>query len=766
VSGGGEVAVLGDIVRTFRRRQGLSQEELAESAGLSIGAIRKIENGHTATPRPVTARLLADALKLVGAERDRLLNAAAGEASNGQEAVPRQLISDVYGFTGRLTQLEELDALLRNSRGHPSAVVITAIGGTAGIGKTALAVHWAHRVADRFPDGQLYVNLRGFDPTDSPVEPAAAVRGLLDALGVRPERVPAGTEAQYALYRSMLAGRRMLILLDNARDAEQVRPLLPGTAGTLALITSRDRLTPLVATEGARPFDLDTLSTVEARELLAGRLGAARVAAEPEAVDAIIEGCARLPLALAIAAARAVQSRLPLAALAADLHDTRRRLDTLDGGDPGSRVRAVLSWSYTTLSPPAARLFRLLGMHLGPDISAAAAASLAGSPPAEVRPLLAELTRASLISEPTPGRYTWHDLLRAYASELAGADPEPERRAAQTRLLDHYTHTAHAADKHLDPARDPLPLAPAQPGATPEEPADQKQALAWFSAEHAALLAAVELAATAGFDTHTWQLAWSLASFFTRRGHWHDLIATQHAAVDAARSADPITQARTHRHLAFAYSRLRRFEDAQTQLRHALDLSTQAGDLVGSATAHRHLTVIYERQARHSEALDHARQALDLSRAAGHRHGQAHGLNSVGYNYARLGDYRQALTHCQQALTLFQELDNRVGQAATWDSLGYVHRGLGHHALSIVCHQHALDLYRDLGDRYYEAATLTRLGDTHHAAGDPGSAETAWKQALAILDELDHPDADQLRTQLATPQPPEGGPVARAGEDR
>ena len=306
-----------------------------------------------------------------------------------------------------------------------AAVVIVAIDGMAGVGKTALAVHWAHRVAALFPGGQLYVNLRGFDPNRSPVTPDEAVRGFLDALDVPPERVPATLEAQVGLYRSLLAGRRVLVLLDNASDAGQVRPLLPGAPGCVAVVTSRDQLAGLVTTAGAHPMTLDLPSADEARELLERRLGAARVAAESAAADEIIALCARLPLALAIVATRAAtQPGLPLATLAAELRAAAGGLAEFTDPDLASDVRAVFSWSYRQLSPAAARLFRLLGMHPGPDIGLPAAASLAGQPAAEVRPLLTELARAHLI-ERAAGRYAFHDLLRAYAAELALAlDPD------------------------------------------------------------------------------------------------------------------------------------------------------------------------------------------------------------------------------------------------------------------------------------------------------------------------------------------------------
>jgi tetratricopeptide (TPR) repeat protein/transcriptional regulator with XRE-family HTH domain len=751
----GVIRVFGDIVRGHRQRLGLSQEEVAEKSGVSVRGLRKIESGQIATPRPVTVRLLADVFGLTGADRDQFCTAAHSpqiDPPRHTSTPPAQLPAAVTGFVGRADPLHRLDALLDGAAERATAVVITAIAGTAGVGKTALAVFWAHRVAERFGDGQLYVNLRGFDPGGQVMDPAEAVRRFLDALGVPAERIPADLDAQAALYRSEVAGRRMLIVLDNARDTAQVRPLLPGAPTCLVLVTSRNQLSGLVAASGAYPITLDLLTPAEARELLARRLGPDRTAAEPDAAAEIIMACARLPLALAIVAARAAtHPHLSLHTLAGELRNSRARLDTLTTDDPATNVRVVFSWSYQALTPDAARLFRLLGLHPGPDISAPAAASLAALPVPRVRLLLAELTRAHLLVEPTPGRYTFHDLLRAYATEQAHTtDTDHERRAATGRILDHFLHTAHTAARLLDPTREPTTLTPPQPGATPEHPADHQQALEWFTAEHPVLLAAVDHAAATGFDTHTWQLAWTLADFLNRQGHWHDWAATQHAAVAAAgRLADPTARACAHRYLALAYTRLGRVDDAHTQLRHALDLYGQACDLVGQAHTHLSLGMVWERQGRHSEALDHDRQALDLYRAAGHRHGQARALNAVGWDHSQLGDHRRALTACQQALTLHQELDDRSGQAATWDSLGYAHHHLDHHPQAITCYQHALDLVRGLGDRYGEADVLTRLGDTHHATGNPHAARDAWQQALTILDQLDHPGTEQVRTKLA-----------------
>jgi DNA-binding SARP family transcriptional activator/tetratricopeptide (TPR) repeat protein len=682
--------------------------------------------------------------------------------------VPAQLPPGLHAFTGRTEELARLDELLDRSATSPSdhaiparaipahdptrpvALVITAVSGTAGVGKTTLAVHWAHRVADRFPDGQLYVNLRGFDPGGTVVDPATAVRGFLDALEVRPERIPADPAAQAALYRSLTAGKRMLVVLDNARDEEQVRPLLPGSSSCLVVVTSRNQLTGLVASEAAHQLTLDVLSTVESRRLLAGRLGAGTVAAQPFAVDRIIAACARLPLALAVAAARAKVTGFPLATLAAQLDDAGGRLDVLDAGDTMTRVRAVFSWSYAALTPDAARLFRLLGLSAGPDISVPAAASLAGQAPREVRSLLAELVRANLLTDHGPGRYSFHDLLRGYATELAHLEPPDVVRAARLRVFDHYVHTAVAADRMVDPARDPMPvpLGRASRGTRAESPADQPAAMRWLSTERHVLLATLRQAGDTGFDTHAWQLAWGLDRLLDRRGHWLDLISAWRGALGAARRlGDVDAQAVAHRLLGSANIRLGLYDDAHHHLGHALDLFARAANQTGLVYAYRDRAILWERQGRPDRALDDAEQALLLSEAATHR-AQAYALNAVGWCRAQLGDHARAVGYCQRALALHQQLGDLAGQAATWDSLGYAHDHLGHHAVAIDCYEQALAIYRQLSYNYYQATTLLRLGDTHHAAGSTTAARGAWEAALDILTELHHPDADAVRAKL------------------
>jgi tetratricopeptide (TPR) repeat protein len=384
------------------------------------------------------------------------------------------------------------------------------------------------------------------------------------------------------------------------------------------------------------------------------------------------------------------------------------------------------------------------------DITAPAAISLAGLPARRVGPALAELAHAHLLTEHALGRYTFHDLLRAYAAELAQAvEPDTDRNAATRRVLDHYLHTAHAADRLLRPDREPIDIDPPEPGVTPEALDNHGNALAWFTTEHPALLAAIHYAARTGFDAHAWRLAWTLENFFDWRGHWHELAATQRTALAAAqRLADPAGQAHTHRGLARAHTRRGRYDDALAHLELALNLFHELGDRAGQAATHRSLGVVLARQGRHEEGLGHDQQALDLHRATGDLAGQALTLNNIGFHHGQQGDYDQALTYCQQALTLSQQIGDRDAEARTWGSLGHAHSYLGHHADAIACQRRAIGLFRDLGDRTSEAETLTNLGDAHHAAGEAVKARAIWQEALEILGELDHPDAAQVRARL------------------
>ncbi len=726
----------------------MSQDELAERSGLSVRAIRNLERGRTDRPYSHTMRVLMDALRMPD------LDAVQPPAWDADKpGVPRQLPAGIRHFVGREREQRMLSELLDEAAAGTGPVV-SALDGMAGVGKTALAVHWARRVADRFPDGQLYVNLRGFDPTGATLTSGRAIRQFLTALDVPGPRIPADLDAQAALYRTLLADRRMVLLLDNASDADQVRPLLPGASGCMVVVTSRTQLTPLIATEDAQPITLDLLTPDEAWELLAHRLGVARVVPEPEAVAVVIDSCARLPLALTVVAARAaIRPDRPLAALAEEINGTGTSLDALSAGDSTTDVRTVFSWSYHALSPAAARLFRLLGLHPGPDTSAPAAASLAGLVHDQVGPLLAELVRANLVIEHRPGRYTLHDLLRAYAMGLAAScDTDAERLAAGRRVLDHYLHAARTADRLLYPAREPLTLAPPRPGVTPDCPADRESALAWFTAEHAVLMAAVaadQAVVEFSLDRQICQLNHMMRTFLYRQGHWHDWADAGHAALAAARRLrDRSEEGHAHRGLAQAYTWLRRFDDAQAHSRQALDLFGQAGDQAGQAHTHYTLAYLWEQRENHNEALAHACQAIDLYQAAGHQFGRANAFNAIGWIHTQLGDHRQAIASCQQALALLRDLDDVVGQAQTLDSLGFAYHRLGDHAEAIACFRRALTMFQELDDHYNEANTLVHLGDTHDAAGDTDAARAFWQEALTIFSHLDHADAHKVRGRL------------------
>jgi DNA-binding SARP family transcriptional activator len=676
--------------------------------------------------------------------------------ASAQTAVPRELPARVRHFTGRGGELAALTRTLdRSGAQGAEAIVISALGGTAGVGKTALAVHWAHQVADRFPDGQLYVNLRGFDPSGVPATPTEAIRGFLDSLGVPLERIPRAADAQAGLYRSLLAGKQTLIVLDNARDEQQVRPLLPASPASLVIITSRNQLTGLAATDGARLLNLDVLPHDEAVQLLSARIGDHRVATEPEAVDEIASLCAHLPLALAVAAARAAaRPRFPLTELAAELGDAAGRLDALDAGDPAASVRGVFSWSYRQLSDHAAQMFRLLGLHPGSDIGVPAAASLAGIGQAEVRRLLRELARDCLITEQAPDRYAFHDLLRGYAaSQARDCDSQPDRHAATGRVLDHYLHTAARCSVLLRPSHEPLALAPPRPGTAPEQPADHRQALAWFEAEHQVLLTAVTFAADTGADRHAWQLPCAMTQYLYRRGYfqeWATLMGTALAA--ATRQGDALGQAMSLRRLGNACTHTGDHDQARAHLERCLPLYQRLGDHLGEGWAHQNLSVLAEIQGRYADGLGHSERALGLYQAIGHDAREAELLNHVGWFHARLGNYQQARSFCEKSLALISKLGGCDFEYNVWDTLGYIELHLGNFARAAEHFEFALGLCRDYGNRYTEAAIITHTGDAHHAAGELPQARQAWQRALAIFDDLPHPYAENIRAKLASTQ--------------
>ncbi|HTW04147.1 MAG TPA: BTAD domain-containing putative transcriptional regulator [Streptosporangiaceae bacterium] len=726
---------------------------LAGPADAGDGPAAAAEGGATSAPAGPTAPAAGAAPGPVGEPAAVELRRAGRRSPVA--VVPRQLPAAAPHFVGRACELSSLSRQLRHGPDGDDGVAISVIGGTAGVGKTTLAVTWAHQVAGQFPDGQLYVNLRGYGPATNPImSPADALRGFLEAFAIPAGQIPASLESLAGMYRSLLSGRRVLVVLDNARDAAQVRPLLPGEAGCAVVITSRSQLTGLVASDGAAPLTLDVLSEADAKELLARRLGASRLADEPDAAAELTGMCARLPLALAITAARAASHPgARLTELVSELDDAVARLDALETGDPDTSVRAVLSWSYENLAPEAARMFRLLALHPGPDVGIPAAASLAAVGPSQATGLLRMLTRAALLTEHAPGRFAFHDLLRAYATELVRAtETSGDRRAAGHRVLDHYLHTAHAAAALAQFKREPLALKPPRAGAVPEQLADEESALTWFGAEEQILRAVIAQAVIDEFDTHAWQLTCTLAPFVQRSGRWlrHDWNAVLTSALVAARRQGDIAgQALVHWELGRVHTRLDRYVDALSHLTRALDLYRQLGSKPGQASSHLGLALMFEQQAHEAEALRHAERALDLYRAEKHRSGMAEALNAAGWYCTKLGEHQQALDFCQQALDLYLELGSQPGEAVTLDSIGYAHHQLGDYPRAIACYQSALALLRQFGDFDDEALVLIHLGDAHYASGEAQPAREAWAQALAILEDHRDPGADRVRARLS-----------------
>ncbi|HEU4426572.1 MAG TPA: BTAD domain-containing putative transcriptional regulator [Pilimelia sp.] len=664
---------------------------------------------------------------------------------------PRQLPPPVRHFAGRSTELAALAALLDETAADGGTVVISAIAGLAGVGKTALAVHYGHRVADRFPDGQLYINLRGFDATCPAVGPAEAVRVFLDAFDVAPERIPADLAAQTALYRSLLAGRRMLVILDNARDTEQVRPLVPGSPGCLAIVTSRNQLSSLVTNEGAHLTTLDVLSAPDAHRLLTQRLGARRVAAEPDAVAEIIARCAGLPLALALVASRATRhAGFPLAALADELRRTAGSLDAFADPEPTTDIRAVFACSYQALSPGAARVFRLVGLHPGTDICADAVAALAGLPVEETRTVLAELTHTHLMTEHAPGRFNLHDLLRVYAAEQARAvDAEPEREAAVGRLLTWYWYTADAATCLLYPhvARLPQPRLDA-PTSAPEIH-DSCAALRWLDTERRNLLAVGDLAARAGPRSFAWLLSDTLRAYFSARMYTEDWLAAAGTALTAANAeGDAAAQAAAEFSLGSANRVLGRYQRAIDHYTRALDLARRARWTDGEAPMLGSMATTYLYLGRLTEAVDMFRQALARCQRTGDLAGAGRNLMGTGLALLYLGRLRDAADHLVRAMAMFRRLGSRRSEAITLLNLGVINHDLGRIDTAFEHLARALDLLREVGDRLAEADALRALAAVHCDIGDHRRALELAEIAVGSARDTGNPwvETDALNT--------------------
>ncbi|MBE1485903.1 ATP-binding protein [Plantactinospora soyae] len=784
---------LATVLRALRRRHArqrrdgeLTYRELAARTGWSTAAVAEYLTGRTLPPTdrfdvlvellgatPVEQGVLATARDRVAEQQRRTPRRP---AKAGQRSVPRQLPADVFAFVGRGEQLARLDAMLAGPA--PTAVVISAVSGTAGVGKTALAVHWAHRVADRFPDGQLYVNLRGYDP-EQPMPPTDALARLLASLRVSGAEIPIDVDERAARYRSQLAGQRMLIVLDNAATVEQVRPLLPGTPSCAVVVTSRDRLVGLVARDGARRVDLDLLPLPDAVALL-GHLVGPRAEAEPGAVATLANLCARLPLALRVAAERAAtHPAATLAELTAELADRQRRLELMDAdGDPRAAVTAVFSWSLQHLPPPVARTFRLLGLHPGADFDEYAAAALAGTDPASARSDLDVLARAHLVHPVATGRYGMHDLLRAYATHLAVTlESDAGRRTALEGLFDAYLGTVRAATKLLDLTdarwrlRVDAPTATGRPLATPEV------ARAWLDTELPNLAAVATHGGAGGWPAHAIDLS-ALLYRYLDGGHYADALTIHSQAYRAAESTgDRAGQAYALLGIGVTHLHMCQYERAVDHLRQALTVAEQAddrtqqarvltvlgnlerlrgrpepaagyldramnlarstGDDAQQGLALSNLGTVDAQQGRYEPAVGHFERAAALLGRSGNRLGEATALTNLGLAEQRLSQYEAAAGHLRQALTVFRQLGHRQGQANTLDNLGSVHLSLGQPDQAVEYFTEALSLCREIDDREVQVWVLNGLGEAAYTTGRHADALAHHTEALAIADEIE-----------------------------
>lgn len=779
-----------DLVRAHRQRLGLSQEELAGKAGLSVRSIRNLEAGRTGSPRPVTVRLLADAFGLAGAERDAFLNTAGRRAAASaldtlpdQQHVPAQLPADVAGFTGRTEQLARLDKLLAKAADPPTAVVISAITGTAGVGKTALAIHAAHRLAHRFPDGQLFIDLHGFTAAMAPVEPTDALGRLLRVLGVPGHDIPVELDDRAAMWRSTVAGRRMLILLDNAATEDQIAPLLPGTPGSYVLVTSRRRLSGLDATE---TMSLDMLPLADALTLFVRSAGSDRLAGQPqELLTEVVELCGRLPLAIRICGAR-LRSHLTwqVADLLGRLRDQDERLVELADAGGSRSVTAALDVSYQQLDLEPRRMYGLLGHHPGTDIDIYAATALADRALPATRRLLDKLLDAHLLHEPAAGRYSFHDLVRAHAGAISD-DSGPDFEAAMTRLADHYRRTVAAAMDAAHPyewERRPRvpPLSPPHPDLS-----DPVQANVWLDRELPNLLAVARHAGDAGRPEHLWHLSTTLYRHLHTRGYYSVARSLYQQALKVARdSGHRVGEMDALICLGHVHRQLAQYSLALDHFTPALKLAQHIGDRAATLATLRGLGQIHWIQGHYDQARNEFSQELVIARLDGHRPGETDALIGLGHicwmesrydeasdllsqaaTVARLsqnqnatvdalralgivcrmqGRLEDAREHYDEAKTLAHAIGYRNGEYVTSIAIAELNRFQGQHEQAADIYSQLLESARRIGNRNLEFEVLQGFGRLQSATGRSTDAVASHLQALSLVTELGQP-ADEAR---------------------
>jgi tetratricopeptide (TPR) repeat protein/transcriptional regulator with XRE-family HTH domain len=764
----------------------VSRSALARAIGVSTSSLYAYLNGTTLPPTDTFDRLLG-ALGAPATERRRLCTARdeleiggtpSAPAEPSRPRVPQELPMEVPGFTGRVEQLEELDRVLAGPR-DGGAVPIMTIVGMPGVGKTALALRWAHRGRGRFPDGQLYVDLRGFGP-GRPTGPDQALDTLLRSLGVPGGDIPAGLDQRAARFRTVTADRRLLIVLDNVRSIDQIRDLLPGSRSCVVLVTSRDSLAGLVARHGAHRIELGLLSEAETADLLRLLIGDH---ADTAGGMALADRCGRLPLALRVAAEiAAARPDVPLAELAAEIDEQLLGRYAVAGGDPYTALPAVFAWSYQHLTADEARLYRLLGVHPGRDTDAYAAAALAGTTVPRARHLLGRLAQAHLIHRERSDRYGMHDLLREHAAGLArDVDGEAERDAATARLLDHHLVTASAAMDALYPAeRGRRPRIPA-PAAAVRPLADPAAAQAWLDAERTTLLSLGRSAADRGWFAAVTALGRTLHRYLDLGSHHSEALALYDHTLRAAQQAgDDRAAASALLGAGSVQARLGRYDIAAEQLRAALAGLEPTGDRTGTARATLNLANVLHWSGRYHDAIDRYARALDLFGELGDRAGQASVLAGSGLVHHRLGDYVTALHYYDRALVLAREIGDPGSEAVALTNIGLVEQQRGRYAAAGRRHRQALAVYRRIGfcsgeanaltnlgdvcrhtgrytaaadlhrhalklavaaeDPYVQACALNGLGETAHSAGHPDDALAHHRAALDVASEIKDPD--------------------------
>jgi tetratricopeptide (TPR) repeat protein len=654
---------------------------------------------------------------------------------SGATSIPRQLPPSPRKFVGRVDELNRMTGYLDDSGGEGAMVIISAISGFGGIGKTWLTLYWAHRNIDKFPDGQIFIDLRGFSPSGQPLTPELAVRAAIDAFGIEPDKIPVDFNAQVGLYRSLVSRKKILIVLDNAKDSQQVVSLLPGSPSCTVFITSRDRLTSLVATQNVDWFKLDRLDDVEARALLVERLGRERIESEEDIVLDLLRFCAGSPLALSILASRAsVYPDFPLSVWVDELRDASNRLKALDTGDPMANISVVLSWSYNALGDHEKETFRIFGLAPGEDVSTEAMVSLVGQERSYVCDSLLSLEKVSLVQQSQPGRWRMHDLIKLYAEgksrEFYSVDAADK---SLLRMIDFYLHSSHSADRQINPRRPPIKVNPPFFGCKPVDFSDRSKASKWLKSERENILAAQRLSAQKGWHRRCWQLTWAIDSYQYRQGYLNERISYWKSALHAARGENnPDSLLMVHRLFGHAYTRVGEYRNAVKQLENALLIAQGNNDLFGQAQTNYTLTKAWEDQGDDRKALDHATEALRLFRILDDPTWIANTLNMVGWYSASLGYLIDASSKCQEALILCREIQEYQGEAQAIYSLGYIAEKNSDYAAAEDYYMKALELFREIGHGYYEVDILDRLGQTCILSGRREEAYRVLNEALSM----------------------------------